>query len=139
MKVGFFMTELPEKIRLARQWLEKAEGDLISAEHLLKLPDSRCRFDVVCFHAQQCAEKSLKGFLLSRSIPFERIHDLGELLELCSKDPRLVRELDQIDALTPYAVETRYPGEWEPFDRGKAKEAVVLARKVFEAIRVRLR
>lgn len=138
MKGGFSMTKLLEKKRLARQWLEKAEGDLVSAEHLLKLSDSLCRFDVVCFHAQQCAEKSLKGFLFFRRIPFERIHDLGELLELCVGDPKLIQKLDKIDTLTPYAVETRYPGEWEPFDRRKAEEAVTLARRVFETIRTRL-
>ena len=132
------MSAPPESKRLARQWLEKAAGDLTSAQHLLTLPDSKCRFDVVCFHAQQCAEKSLKAFLILHKIPFERIHDLGELLELCTMDPKLIRELDRIDALTPYAVETRYPGEWEPFDRPKAKEAVALARKVYEAIESRL-
>jgi len=127
-----------ESRRFAHQWLEKAEGDLFSAEDLLGLPDSRCRFDVVCFHAQQCAEKSLKAILVFNGIPFEKIHDLGELLELCAKDPEIIRELDEIDTLTPYAVEGRYPGEWEPFDRAKAEEAVELARKVHKAVRSRL-
>lgn len=131
------MTGLPEEGRLARQWLEKAAGDLSSAKHLLILPDPECRFDVICFHAQQCSEKSLKAFLVLHKIPFERIHDLGELLELCTLDPNLIRELDLIDTLTPYAVETRYPGEWEPFDRAKAEEAVALAGKVYRAIESR--
>ncbi len=134
------MSEPPEETRLSRQWLEKAQGDLSSAEYLLTLPDARCRFDVVCFHAQQCAEKALKAFLVLRKIPFERIHDLGELLELCRvADQDLVRELDELDALTPYAVETRYPGDWEPFDRRRAEEAVALARKAQEAVRRRLK
>ena len=133
------MSGLPEeKGRLARQWLEKAEGDLASAQHLLKLPDSECHFDVVCFHAQQCSEKSLKAFLVLHAIPFGRSHDLGELLEMCTMDRQLIRELDQIDNLTPYAVEARYPGEWEPFDRAKAKEAVTLANRVYGAIKARL-
>lgn len=127
----------PEVKRLACQWLEKAAGDLSSAKHLLSLPDPECRFDVVCFHAQQCAEKSLKAFLVLHEISFERIHDLGELLELCTIDPKLIQELDLIDTLTPYAVETRYPGEWEPFDRPKAEEAVALAVKVYRAIEAR--
>lgn len=133
------MSELPEETRLAGQWLEKAAGDLASAKHLLTLTDAQCRFDVVCFHAQQCAEKSLKAFLVLRKIPFERIHDLGELLELCGAGQGLVRELDEIDVLTPYAVESRYPGDWEPFDRHKAEEAVALARKAYEAVDRRLK
>ena len=133
------MSEPPEETRLSRQWLEKAEGDLSSAGYLLTLPDAQCRFDVICFHAQQCAEKALKAFLVLRKIPFERIHDLGELLELCGVDQDLVRELDEIDLLTPYAVESRYPGDWEPFDRCKAEEAVALAQKTHEAIAKRLK
>lgn len=134
------MSEPPEETRLSHQWLEKAEGDLSSAEYLLTSPDAQCRFDVICFHAQQCAEKALKAFLVLHKIPFERIHDLGELLELCRvADQDLVRELDEVDVLTPYAVETRYPGDWEPFDRPRAEEAVALARKVHEGVRRRLK
>lgn len=36
---------------LVQKWLEKADHDLLTADHTLKLGDD-CPFDIVCFHAQ---------------------------------------------------------------------------------------
>ena len=60
------MSVPPEILQQVSQWVEKAEHDLTTAEHTLTLLKD-CPFDTVCFHAQQCAEKYLKGFLVSRS------------------------------------------------------------------------
>lgn len=132
------MSTPPEVVALARQWLAKAANDLKNAEHTLTLPDAECPFDTVCFHAQQCAEKSLKAFLVYHQVLFEKIHDLGQLLLQCETAPDLVRELDEIERLIPYAVETRYPGEWESIGRTEAEQAVELARKVYNAVQRRL-
>ncbi len=135
------MSVLPERIALVREWLKKASHDLKNAEHTLTLPDSECPFDTVCFHAQQCAEKSLKAFLTAHGVEFEKIHELGQLLQQCSMAPDLIRELDEIDSLSPYAVEGRYPdepGEEEPIFRDKAEEALSLARKTYELVRNKL-
>lgn len=132
------MTVPPEVAALVRGWLTKAANDLTNAEHTLRLPDRECPFDTVCFHAQQCAEKSLKAFLTAQRVPFEKIHDVGELLRLCAMAPDLVQGLDHIEQLAPYAVEARYPGEWEVIERAEAERAVALARKVRDAIQRRL-
>ena len=58
------MTEPRDVARQVRQWLEKADDDLRNAEHTLTIFDD-CPFDTVCFHAQQCVEKYLKGWLPS--------------------------------------------------------------------------
>ena len=36
---------------------------------------------MACYHCQQCAEKYLKGFLVSRSVEFRPVHDLLYLLQ----------------------------------------------------------
>lgn len=46
---------------LAWEWLVRAEHDLRVAEYLLTMPEPPP--ESVGFHAQQCAEKALKGFL----------------------------------------------------------------------------
>lgn len=48
---------------VVREWLAKAENDLLAATHLLRLGRG-APADVVCFHAQQCAEKYLKALLV---------------------------------------------------------------------------
>ncbi len=136
------MSGPPEKERVVRQWLKKAGGDLKNAEHTLTLADSECPFDTVCFHAQQCVEKSLKALLTFYQMPFDKTHDLGQLLHLCRNMPDLVKELSGIGKLAQYAVESRYPSLDEelagPAARREAEEALGLANGAHRAIRRRL-
>ncbi|ALA58312.1 HEPN domain-containing protein [Nitrospira moscoviensis] len=76
------MTEPRDALQQVRQWVEKAEHDLRNAEHTLTIRDEDCPFDTVCFHAQQCVEKYLKGWLASRQLDAPRSHDLVVLLNL---------------------------------------------------------
>jgi HEPN domain-containing protein len=39
--------------------------------------------DTVCFHAEQCAEKYLKGFLTYHQIEFPKTHSIETLVGLC--------------------------------------------------------
>ncbi|WP_457742268.1 HEPN domain-containing protein [Thermococcus sp.] len=95
-----------------REWLQKAEKDLILARDSL----SRGFYDYATFHSQQCAEKALKAFLVSKGEPIKRTHDIGELILLCAKvDPEFLKLFDaDVDVLTTYAVEARYPTLHEP-------------------------
>ena len=49
------MNEQPDTAQEARRWVEKAEHDLIAAEHTMKLAHEGLT-DIVCFHCQQCKE-----------------------------------------------------------------------------------
>ena len=66
---------------LAKEWVEKAEADLATASRELAAAEYP-NYDAVCFHAQQCAEKYLKGVLEQNHVHVPKTHDLGELLEL---------------------------------------------------------
>jgi len=130
---------MKEKIDLVKLWIRKAENDLINAENSIDIKP-KPPLDTVCFHAQQCAEKYLKAFLVFHDIEFEKIHDLGELIELAM---RVDRSFEQIiesgERLTPYAVEIRYPGILvEEPSMDKAKEAIKMAVKIKEFVLARL-
>lgn len=128
----------PELVTAVKAWMTKAAHDLKNAENTLAtLSDSECPLDTVCFHAQQCAEKSLKSYLTFRQIPFEKTHDLGQLLDHCRETPELAQGLGQIERLSRYAADSRYPGSelsLEEIDRVEAESAVELARKTYEAV-----
>jgi HEPN domain-containing protein len=47
---------------LTTEWIEKAEGDLLTAQREYRARN-RPNYDAVCFHAQQTAEKYLKAWL----------------------------------------------------------------------------
>ena len=131
------MSELHELAGVVRAWIEKAEHDLKTAEHTLRLSDD-CPFDTICFHAQQCAEKYLKALLVYSRREFPKTHDLAALLRLLSSEPTLQTDVDALLALNRYTVEARYPGDWEPMDRPEAERAVELARKLRTAVRALL-
>jgi HEPN domain-containing protein len=129
------MSAPPEGIRGARGWLEKAEHDLRNAEHTLGLSDDQCPFDTVCFHAQQCVEKCLKALLVQRSVEFPKTHDVVVLRRLVPAGIDLGCDLAELSALNRYAVETRYPGDWDPITRQEAEAAVTVARRVRDLAR----
>jgi HEPN domain-containing protein len=67
----------------------------------------------VCFHAQQAAEKALKAVLVSWRIDFPYTHDIKGLLRIAETSGIVIPPtIQQAALLTPYAVETRYPGDW---------------------------
>ena len=131
------MNGRPEVLHLVRQWVEIAEEDLTNAEHTLTLHE-HCPLTTVCFHAQQCAEKYLKALLTFYAVPFPKTHDLLELLRLVPETAALAIPLKEVIVINRYAIEARYPGDWEPITRAEAERAVTIARTVRLAARCAL-
>lgn len=116
---------------LARGWFLKGDSDLATATLVVS---GGGPYDTACFHAQQAAEKYLKGFLafMGQSFPFT--HNLENLAVLCTALTP-APDLTGIDlvVLTPYAVQLRYdPGFWP--DQTTAQEATELANCVRTAV-----
>jgi HEPN domain-containing protein len=114
--------------------VQKAEEDLVLAEHGLALREN-CPYDLICYHAQQCAEKYLKALLTEHMLRVPRTHDLRFLVRQLPSDLELDIELDHMITLNRYSIETRYPENWDDIERPEAKRAVVLARAVRDAVR----
>ena len=91
------------------------------------------------FHAQQCAEKTLKAFLTWHQTPFQKTHDLKDLKHLCAPIVTTpVAQLEGIESLTKYAWRFRYPGApYEP-QREEAEDAMGMASRLLEAINTQL-
>ena len=116
----------PEVLHL---WLHRARSDLALGEAALQTPGVLP--EDACFHAQQCADKALKGLLSDRGIPFPRTHVLEVLLDLLKAHSVHVPDnVDEAFALSQYAVQTRCPGDWEPVTRQEAKLALEHAAQV---------
>ena len=128
------MNVQPDRAVEIRRWVEKAEHDLRNAEHVLTLAED-CPTDTVCFHCHQCAEKYLKALLVAHGIAFPRTHDLVVLFNLSTGYFALNFSLSAIQPLNRYAVEARYPGDWDPISRQEAGDAVRMAKTVREAVR----
>ena len=120
--------------QITREWIDKAEGDFTSAGRELRARKSP-NYDAACFHAQQCAEKYLKAYLVPKNVDFPYTHNILRLIELCPPETPWRAEVDQSASLSPYALSARYPGEDEPVSEEQAVEAVHVAGHAREVVR----
>jgi len=119
-----------DKLEIVKSWFRKAENDLINAEHTMTMERPPC--DTVCFHAEQCAENYLKGFLTFHQIEFPKTHSIETLVELCKQvDTTIEEELEDVEILSSYGVGVRYPDEvYYDIPKEDAAEAIELSKKV---------
>ncbi len=123
----------PEPLELAAHWLAIALGDLQAAEQLLG--DLRLPARQAAGHAQQAAEKALKGAIVATGKAPPWTHDLevlGPFLPATSRfhalDVRLARLSEAYSA-------TRYPTYFEPdFGHDEAARLVSEAAAIVNAI-----
>ncbi len=116
-------------------WTKKAENDLKTAKDEFSTENPAT--DTICFHAQQCAEKYLKAFLIANDLEIPKTHILEELINMAKKlDPEfedLLKDIN-ISILSHYAVSARYPPA-DPFEEAfpsieEAERAIKSAEKV---------
>jgi HEPN domain-containing protein len=127
----------PARLEDTQTWLVKAGLDLSAGAHdLTAMPP--LTGDAV-FHAQQAAEKALKGFLAWHDVPFGKTHDLAALGRQCAAiDASLAPIAQRATPLTDFAWKYRYPGPSSDPSREEAQSAPALAREVYDAILPRL-
>jgi HEPN domain-containing protein len=105
-------------------WLLFARADLGLARQR-DAPDAL--LEVLCFHAQQCAEKSLKAVLVHYGVTVARSHSIERLTDLLPPSIERSPELLSAAILTDYAVGARYPVDQERVTDDEYEEALRLA------------
>ncbi len=121
---------------LTLEWVDKAEGDFVTAQRELRARKSP-NYDAACFHAQQCAEKYHKARLQEVGTAFSKTHDLANLLALVlPAEPSWAVMKADLDVLTAFAVDVRYPGV--SAIKAEARDAVAICRGAREKVRVSL-
>ena len=82
-------------------------------------------YEDLCYDVQQAVEKAFKSVCIIHEIVFPKTHDIAYLFELLEKGGLEVPEnLQNAKILTGYAVETRYPGDYEPVDEEDLRKAI---------------
>ena len=126
------MNERHELRTRALRWLSWAEEDLDLARATLGTEGLVPRG--ACAWAQQAAEKALKALLVDRDVDPPKSHDLARLA-------RMIPHLDpgaserQLDDLSRWSVEGRYPADLAEATARDASAAVDAATNVVAAAR----
>ena len=114
------------------EWIKRAGSSLTLST--AKTPG--VLYEDLCFQAQQAVEKALKALLLARGARPPYTHDLATLLRLVEKSGETVPQgIERVVRLTDYAVETRYPGLFEPVTQAELREAQSLASRCVAWVR----
>lgn len=123
-------------------WFEFAREDF----RLVKIALKEKIYNQVCFHSQQAAEKTLKGFLKNKSKNVPKTHFLDELLNLCIKIDNDFQALKEgCSILDDYYIPTRYPDALPGiFPEGlpqqkDAQEALSILKKIMEFVNKKLK
>lgn len=129
------MTGQPDRASVIHEWVDKAERDFRIARHALQLTDDDEVYDVVCFHAQQCIEKYLKAHLLFIGGDIPKIHDLSQLAKNLPHSEQKKLPMADLPKLTAYAIESRYPGDWDPITAIEATNALKITEHIRDIIK----
>lgn len=110
-----------------REWLNRARSNLARAK--ARIPEAYP--EDLCFDAQQAAEKAVKALLIQRGVSFPYVHDIAHLLTLLDQaGVQIPAQIRDAEALTRFAVVTRYPGLAEPVTDDQYQDAVSCAEAV---------
>lgn len=130
------MSGQPDRLSDARTWLDYAAADLRVAELARRTPESLPAW-IACYHAQQAAEKALKGMLIARGREYPFSHDIRLLLGLCADSGVEWSEaVLESEILVSYAASSRYPSAARSLSSKEAEHAIMLAVRVVEAVQV---
>lgn len=118
---------MPPEPGSAADWLRYARSDLALAR---QQPSANVLLETLCFHAQQAAERSIKGVLIHFGIAFPKTHSIERLIDLLPSSMPRTADLTDSVKLTAYATIFRYPGDHEPVSQEHHREALRLAEAV---------
>jgi HEPN domain-containing protein len=113
------------------EWHRYAKDDLEAAQYLLSMP--KRKLEIICYHSQQCAEKSLKAILALHDLSIPHTHDLRILVNTLEHISSFDEIAEQLVYLQPFAVAVRYPYEIELVS-GDEEVAVTAADAILKYI-----
>ena len=114
-------------------WFARADEDLTLVRLILEQGTGSP--NLACFHAQQAAEKYLKGFLAHGDLHVRKVHDLQVLLGECVKlDPSFAQLHEDGIFLNQFYIESRYPDDFVAFEREDAEKAFAAAARIKEFV-----
>lgn len=122
----------PEAASEALRWLRSAREDL----HIVRmaLGEAPPLTGPACFHCQQAAEKALKAALVLERIEFPYVHDLTRLRNLLPAEWVGGPSNVELQRLTEWGAESRYPGDWPDLTAEDGAGAQRQARAVYDFV-----
>lgn len=115
------------------EWISYAKKDLEAAKFLTNMHPQP--LEIICYHCQQSAEKSIKALIVKNGIQIKKTHDLLLLLQDLKNKIDINSIKKDCAELTNYSVITRYPYNFgDSIDETRMKRAICSAEKVLDFV-----
>jgi HEPN domain-containing protein len=116
------------QLEAANTWLKSAWYDLEQAK---KIGRDSIERGILCYHAQQCAEKSVKSVFIAKGIEFKKFHD-SSYLSKTLVDAQIAFPFSlELATLSAYLT-ARYPGEVCDIEERDRIDAAKMAEDIYQ-------
>lgn len=123
--------------QVAENWLDKADEDLAFAKANLR--EGLEFYPQICFYLHQSVEKYLKAYVIAKGLKLKRIHDLTQLVQVCTeKDKEFNEFYETVKFLNPFYIGTRYPDFIISVNKSNAEKALRVAEDIAVFIKSKL-
>jgi HEPN domain-containing protein len=110
-------------------WIDRAKSSL----EIAKTRNSNLvYYEDLCYQAQQAVEKAIKAMLIYFNVEPQFTHNIGFLLDELGAHINISDEIRETVKLSKYAVQTRYPGEYDDITKEDYEESIRIAGKCLE-------
>jgi len=119
-----------------KTWLDRAK----SSYELARMTDNvEIYYEDLCYQVQQAVEKSLKGLLIYYGVEPEFTHNIEILLNELEKFATIPEDVKQAMKLTIYAVQTRYPGEYDEITKEEYTKSIKIAKDCLDWVKNKIK
>jgi HEPN domain-containing protein len=117
----------------AKEWIDYSLADLEAARFLFGMRPAR--LEIICYHCQQSAEKSMKAIIADFDHIIPRTHNLVDLTKVVSELSELPDFVKtDLRSLNGFDSRFRYPRHPELVE-SVAREALAAAERVLSAVK----
>ncbi|MFA6990199.1 MAG: HEPN domain-containing protein [Candidatus Gastranaerophilaceae bacterium] len=116
-----------------KDWLHRAKSNLLLGEKGTFGNVDDILIEDFCFNLQQSVEKSLKALLIKNNLEYPKTHSISKIITILINNGVQVPDniIKTAPQLTAYAVETRYPDDYNEITDTEYKEALEIAQNVY--------
>jgi|JI8StandDraft_1071087.scaffolds.fasta_scaffold15574_2 HEPN domain-containing protein len=116
-------------------WLNYSLDDLKTAKLILSTKDDWIVPRNICYLCQQAVEKAIKAIYVSENQRFHKIHDLDSLKNnLPDSWKDFGNTITDLSQLSDWAIEGRYPGDWNPPNTNDAMWRITKPKMLFNKL-----
>jgi HEPN domain-containing protein len=105
-------------------WIERAKSNMELAQAKII---RHIHYEDLCFQLQQAVEKALKGLLIYYGVEPAFTHNIEILLKDLKNYTEIPENIKETAQLTSYAVQTRYPGEYDEITKEEYEISIKIA------------